>query len=95
MLNIHTLTLAGLRDLIASGDDTHDNQLRVRENGEVFLSQDVGADNLAGIAYRFETFDAGNDYVGPNAAADSVHIERLYRALKAYSDNHSSYVDRW
>lgn len=64
---IETLTLDELKELIANADDRYDNQLRVKNNGEVFISRTVGAENIGDLKFRFETFDAGNGYVGINA----------------------------
>lgn len=93
--NVWTLTLDQLRDLIASGDDSHDNQIRIKIDGEIFLSSDVGADNLTGIQARFDTFDAYNDYVGPRAAADSKFIQRLFNAIQAWKKSPRPYIDDW
>lgn len=82
MYDINTLTIDDVRDMIAAGDDTHDNQIRVTQAGEVYLSQDiVGADSIGNLRFRFETFDAGNGYVGPGAAANDEYISRIYRNL--------------
>lgn len=70
--NVYTLTIEQLRPLIASGDDSHQNQVRITASGEIFLSSIVG---------RFETFDTGNGYVGARAAADQKFIERLFAAI--------------
>ena len=95
--DISTMTLNDLKKLIASGDDTHDNQLRVTKNGKVFLSQVVAAESLTGIAFRFETFDAGNNYVGKDAADDDNFIQYLYNALISNWNNPSrkTYIDDW
>ena len=95
--NINTLTIDELKGVIAAGNDSHANQLRITKSGEVFLSQDVGAQNLNNIAGRFETFDAHNGYVGPTAASDSKYIERLYNTLMKWKENGCSrtYIDVW
>ena len=80
MCDTRNITLNQLRKLIASGDDRHDNQIRVSKNGMVYLSQDiVGADQLEDVAFRFETFDSGNDYVGKEASEDDDHVKPIYR----------------
>lgn len=49
----------------------------------VYLSQDiVVADQLDDVAFRFKTFDAGNDYVGKAASEDDYHIKSIFNALK-------------
>ena len=95
MYNIETITLDDLKTLIASGDDSHDNQLRVTNSGEVFLSQDVGAENLENIKFRFETFDAGNECVGEIAANDDTLMKALYNAMKDTweSDSKETHID--
>ena len=93
---VSSLRIEDLRDLIGSGDDTHDNQLRIKVDGEIFLSSDVGADNLKGIKARFETFDAYNGYVGPAAAADDRYIKGLFHAIQEWKENPTeSYIDSW
>ena len=91
--NVYTLTIEQLHDLIASGDDSHDNQIRITTSGEIFLSNFVGADHLDGIAGRFETFDAGNSYVGAEAAADQKYIEKLFNAIQHWIEVPRTYID--
>ena len=98
MYNIETLTEDDVRQLLADGDDSHDNQIRVTITGQVYLSQDIGgADNIDGLKFRFETFDAGNGYVGMKAVSDSVLVGRIYRTLKANWPNpkYGTYIDIW
>lgn len=93
--NITSMTKKDFRKIIAAGDD---NQIRVKKDGTVFLSQDiVAADNLDEIDFRYEKFDAGNDYVGKDAAEDNDFIDKLYNSI---IDNWKSgckqtYVDNW
>lgn len=82
MYDIRTITLEQFRQLIANGDDKHDNQIRVTKSGMVYLSDIVGADQLDGIAFRFETFDAYNDYIGKAASEDDSFVKPLFNALK-------------
>lgn len=96
--DVENMSLDDFKNLIASGDDTHDNQIRVTKTGKVFLSQDiVGADCLENIAFRFETFDAGNDYVGKAASEDKEHVTGIYKAIKSNWDKGSpqTYIDDW
>ena len=61
---IETITLKDVVEMLSNGDDEHHNQVRVTEDGNVYLSQDiVGNENLHGLAFRYETFAAGNGYV--------------------------------
>jgi len=68
--------------LLASGDDSLDNQLRVDRSGRVYLSQDTGADKLEGVLFRFPTWDAGDGFLGPAAAADEELVMRILLALQ-------------
>ena len=84
--------------LIAEGDDQFDNQIRVTNDGYIYLSRGiVGAENLDGIAFRLESFDAGNDYVGIEASKDEEHVTLMYRAIKDNwkSDQRRTYIDDW
>ena len=93
--NVDTLTLEDLQRLIALGDDSHANQIRINYAREIYLSPLVGAQQLDGICGRFETFDAGNGYVGLEAAANMKYINRLYRAIQRWREHPRSYVDIW
>lgn len=93
--NVWTLTIEQLRDLIASGDDSHHNQIRIKENGDIFLSAIIGAECLDGIKGRFETFNAHNGYVGPEAAADDEFVQRLFAAIQRWRQRPCSYIDVW
>lgn len=88
------LTIENVRSLIASGtDDTH-SQIRVSKDGIVYLSKTIGNRDIEGLAFRLETLQAGNGYVGPVAAQDTKWITRLYECLKANWPNPSStYID--
>ena len=94
---IHDLTLEKVRAMLAEGDDRHDNQIRVKLDGTVYLSQDVvGAEDIDNLAFRFDTFDAYDDYVGENAAKDDTHVTRIYKALQANWPNPKrTYIDDW
>lgn len=95
--DMRELTLDDVKELIKNGDDNHNNQIRVTKNGQLYLSQDVvGAENIDGLLFRFETFDANNDYVGLNASLDDRFINRIYQALKDnWKNPKSTYVDDW
>ena len=85
MLNypIQTLTLEEFRKLIASADDSRDNQIRITKDGKIYISEEiVGAEDIEDLHSRYETYDAGNDYVGPNAAQDEAYVQRLYNEIK-------------
>ncbi len=81
--DIGTITLEQFRLLIACGNDSHNNQIRVTKSGMVYLSEDiVGSEQLDGVALSFETFHAGGGYVGVKAAEDNSHVIPLFHALK-------------
>ena len=80
--DIKKITLEQFRMLIACGNDSHNNQIRVTKNGMVYLSEDiVGSEQLEDVALCFETFSAHNGYVGVKAAEDNKFIIPLYYAL--------------
>ena len=80
--DIGTITLEQFRLLIACGNDSHNNQIRVTKSGMVYLSEDiVGSEQLDDVALCFETFSAHNGYVGVKAAEDNSHVIPLYYAL--------------
>ena len=72
-------TIEKFRSIIANGDDRRHNQLRIDKNGEVYLSCEyVGAVNIDGVQFRYETLRAYNGYVGPKAASDPDYIKKEY-----------------
>lgn len=80
--DIRTITFEQFRMLIACGNDSYNNQIRVTKSGMVYLSEDiVGSEQLDGVALSFETFSAHNGYVGVKAAEDNSHVIPLYHAL--------------
>lgn len=80
--------------LMASKDDSAHRQLRVTKQGIAFLSDEVGADNIGGLAFRLETWVAGNGYVGPEAASDAHFVGRIEKALRDNWPNPSdTYID--
>ncbi len=93
--NIHTLTVEQLRTLIASGDDSKANQIRIKKDGTIFLSTVVGMDCLCDIAGRFETFQPNNGYVGAERANDDEYIQRLYLTIRDWIEHPRSFVDVW
>lgn len=77
-----SLTLDAVRQLIAGGNDTVHNQLRVSRDGIAWLSTDaVGGRNLQGLLFRLETWAAGSGCVGPVPASDGVWVTQIYNAL--------------
>lgn len=96
--DIRTITLEQFRMLIACGNDSHNNQIRVTKSGKVYLSEDiVGSEQLDDVALSFETFSAHNGYVGVKAAEDNSHVIPLYHALIGnWTDGCShTYIDKY
>ena len=78
--DIRTITLGQFRLLIACGNDSRNNQIRVTKSGMVYLSEDiVGAERLDDVAFSFETFLAHNGYVGVAAAEDDSHVIQMIK----------------
>lgn len=70
------------REIVSNADDRVKNQLRVTKTGFVYLSyKDTAFKNLLLIRFRWETYGAGNGYVGPVAASDSKYIKKGYKEL--------------
>lgn len=89
------VTLAAVRTLIASGDPTVHNQLRVTGDGIAFLStQAVGGKDVQGLCFRLETWAAGSGYVGIAAATDDIWVQQIYTALRTHwPAPKSDYID--
>jgi hypothetical protein len=75
-------TLQGVKELIASVDDSEDRQLRVTKSGIAFIYDSVGPEDTDDLAFRFETWNKGNDYLGVAASQDETWVCRIYKALK-------------
>lgn len=78
-----------LRDLLRTCDDRSGHHvLWVAKNGEVRVSK-VPKDttpngfeaSVPEMQLRYETFQAGNEYVGPDAAEDDEWVGQLFDAL--------------
>ncbi|HJT78550.1 MAG TPA: hypothetical protein VJ739_15200 [Gemmataceae bacterium] len=95
-----------LRGLLARADDRAGHHaLWVDKTGDVHLSR--LAANAAPTAFeeahpdvqlRYETFEKGNEYVGPAAAGDAEWISQLFDSLlqewsKARGKNEVEYVE--
>ncbi|WP_432263329.1 hypothetical protein [Cupriavidus sp. TMH.W2] len=88
------LSLKSVADLLASGDDSTHTQLRVSSAGIASLSKTVGNVNTGGLAFRLETWTAGNGYVGQAAAADAKWVKRVHDVLQAnWPTPSSTYID--
>ena len=74
-------TLASLKQLIASANDSVNTQFRVTDDGFLFISEDVGHKYLDGIKFRFETNAAGAGYVGKSASKNALWVKRIFKAV--------------
>jgi len=97
-----------LRDLLRKCDDQAGHHvLWVAKNGDVHVSQVPENKTPVGFAMaepemqlRYETFQAGNEYVGPDAAEDENWVAQLFDALvkewpKAKGQQTVEYVDQF
>lgn len=82
--NPENLTLAAVRQLLASASDDEHTQLRVTRNGVAFISSApaVGGVDIDGLLFRLETWAKGSGYVGNVAASDEVWVTQIFNALK-------------
>jgi hypothetical protein len=87
-LNINP-TIEQLRALLRQADDSVGHHvLWVKRSGEVELSRIPGERTPLGfekdhpeMQMRYETFMAGNEYVGPEAAEDGEWVSELFNSL--------------
>lgn len=88
-------TLEAVRALIASKTDSDNTQLRVTKDGIAYLStESVGGANIQNLHLRFETWMAGNDWVGAGAASDKNWVNRIYKALHSnWPTRTNSFID--
>ncbi|MEY9726266.1 hypothetical protein [Bradyrhizobium yuanmingense] len=84
MINLNdpkTFTIDAVRELIASKDDSKPRQLRVAEDGTVYLSDVIGNLELDGVRFALVTWLQGNDYVGAKAARDDKWVGAVYKTI--------------
>lgn len=87
-------TLEQVRRLIASGNDSVHNQLRVNRAGVAWLSTVVGGVETSGLLFRLETWAAGAGYVGPDAAQDEAWVLQVFKALQSnWPTPRDAYID--
>jgi hypothetical protein len=88
-------TESAVRLLIASGQDSVHNQLRVSSAGMAYLSVDaIGGAAIEGLCFRFETWSAGSGCVGEVAACDEVWVRQIFNALREHWTNPGQdYID--
>lgn len=80
--NPEEFTRESVARLIGSVLDTQHWQLRVTKDGIAYLSDVVGKEEIQDLAFRFETWCRGNNYVGFQAAHDDVWVGHVYQDLK-------------
>ena len=94
LTNPTALTLDTVRALLSSKDDSQHRQLRVTKGGVAYLSDTVGGKDVDDLAFRFETWIAGNRYVGAEAAADDKWVKTVFHDLKEnWPDPKSTFID--
>lgn len=94
-LNEHkNLTAENVSQMLGSVADDRPWQLRVTSGGIAYMSEKVGKDDIEGLAFRCETLDAGNGYVGLQAAKDKLWVGTVLLQLqKNWPSPRSSYID--
>ena len=98
MCDIRVMTESDVRQMIANGDDSRDNQIRCTLDGQVFLANGWGRPTDSDqLLFYFETFCAGTNHVGTEAADDDAYIGRIYRTIKANwpKPKYGRYIDIW
>lgn len=86
--------LEDVAKLLASKDDSQHRQLRVTKDGIAYISDEVGVNNIDGLAFRFETWNAGNDYCGLKASQDASWVSQVFDDLKNNWPNpKATYID--
>ena len=87
-------TRENVAKLIGSVLDTQNWQLRVTKEGIAYLSDVTSSRDIDGLAFRFETWGAGNNYVGFQAAHDTSWVKQVFNDLKEnWPEPKSSYID--
>jgi hypothetical protein len=82
-------------------DEENHHILWVREDGEVFVTpvpnEGISAaleGELKVARFRYETFAAGNDYVGPKAAADEGYMDEMFGYItRDWQQGLTGYID--
>jgi hypothetical protein len=77
-------TVENVRKMIASGKDGANSELRVTDEGIAYLSDVTGPEQLDGVRFRVETWNAGEGYVGSEAAKDDGWVQAIYDCLKKH-----------
>lgn len=90
--NPRDLNFANVRDLLASGRDDIDLEIRVTDDGVVFLSDVTGSTDLDGICFRIgdmNTTAHAKEFIGPNAEAvtDDGLVDQVLRTIEKNWEN--------
>lgn len=80
--HINDLTQQNCAELFSEADDRVHNQVRVTNDGYIHISKTVGAVDLFGTKFQWETYVAYNGYVGPKAGSDSKYIKHQLKQVK-------------
>jgi len=92
--HISDITLTQVRYLISNANDKFSHQLRVDWSGDVYISNIVGCEEIEDLKFRWETWDAHNNYAGPFAASDSAYVEKTLHNLKeCWHRDRRGYID--
>jgi hypothetical protein len=90
-------TVEELAAMMAIQDDNaHSHRMWVSHDGEVHISKVPEDEDYirANAKFRYETLDAGNDYVGPNAASDLEYVQSELNHLKRdWETGAEGYID--
>ncbi len=83
------LNRTNVRQLLAAGRDDIDVELRVTDNGIVFLSEVTGPERMGGICFRIggmNTDAHDTEFIGPNSAAmtDDNLVDQVLRTIAKY-----------
>lgn len=98
---VQGITIKEVEDLFRAADDNAGHHvLWLDVNGDVHLDCLVDEGPVAfesrmapNMKVRFETYDQGNDYVGPDAAADAKGMQFAKQQLERAWAHGASYVD--
>ena len=87
--NPNDLTFANVRRLLSAGRDDIDLELRVRDDGIVFLSDVTGPEHMDGICFRIGDANMNahdKEYIGPDAMAvtDDKLVDQVLRTIAKY-----------
>jgi hypothetical protein len=82
-------SVAGVKKLLASKDDSSHRQMRVSHDGRVGLYNYEGRPDSGEFKFWFEVWCGGNDYSGSKASNNSDYVNRVHFDLKNAWQNDS------